>query len=583
MTRFDLGNGLVGDLTKLVETRLLIQANSGAGKSWLLRRLLESTHGKIQQIVIDPEGEFSSLREKFDYVLAAKSGGDTSADPRSAKLLAERLLELGVSAILDIYELKAHDRIRFVRLFLEALVNARKELWHPALIVVDEAHIFCPQTGEAESADAVKDLCTRGRKRGFCAVLATQRLSKLHKDAAAELNNKLIGRSGLDVDMKRAADELGFTDRASQQQLRHLDPGQFFVFGPALSSEVRRATIGAVQTKHPTAGARIAFTPPAPTAKIKAMLPKLADLPAEAEGRERSLAALEQDNARLKRELVQAQRAQPAPVAPAPKVERVEVPMLTAEDRGLLEKFTGVLAGLATDTRQFAADTAEAVNQVDGLLQRIRLKLEARVVETAPKWRTNRLPEVRSRNPSAIPDRARGSMPSGSKHSDGVSGVCQRVLDAMAELAVLGVDPAPRIQVAFLAGYSNLNSTGFAKAIGKLRTDGLITYPNSEDMALTASGRAHAEAPARPRTPDELHDRILSLLGGVHARVLRPLIAAYPESLGRMDLAGQAGYSNLNSTGFAKAVGRLRSLGFIDYPDSQSIVALPVLFLEARR
>jgi hypothetical protein len=56
-----------------------------------------------------------------------------------------------------------------VRLFLEALVNAPKKLWHPALVVVDEAHVFCPETGEAESGDAVIDLATRGRKRGFCA------------------------------------------------------------------------------------------------------------------------------------------------------------------------------------------------------------------------------------------------------------------------------------------------------------------------------------------------------------------------------------------------------------------------------
>ena len=100
---FTIGKGVSVDLETLVNSRLLIQANSGAGKSWALRRLLEQSHGHIQQFVIDPEGEFASLREKFDYVLAAKAGGDTLADVRTAKLLAERLLELGASAILDIY------------------------------------------------------------------------------------------------------------------------------------------------------------------------------------------------------------------------------------------------------------------------------------------------------------------------------------------------------------------------------------------------------------------------------------------------------------------------------------------------
>ncbi len=68
------------DLPTLLDTKLLVQANSGGGKSWLLRRLLEQSHSKVQQIVIDLEGEFATLREKYDYVLAGKEG-DTPADP----------------------------------------------------------------------------------------------------------------------------------------------------------------------------------------------------------------------------------------------------------------------------------------------------------------------------------------------------------------------------------------------------------------------------------------------------------------------------------------------------------------------
>ena len=145
---------LVCNIDTLVDTRLLLQSNSGGGKSQTLRRILEQTHGRVQQLVIDPEGEFSSLREKFDYVHAAAVDGDCLAHPRSAALLAQRLLKLGVSAILDLYELQAHDRVRFVRLFLEALINAPKTLWHPVLVVLDEAHLFAPEKGSAESTAA---------------------------------------------------------------------------------------------------------------------------------------------------------------------------------------------------------------------------------------------------------------------------------------------------------------------------------------------------------------------------------------------------------------------------------------------
>jgi hypothetical protein len=39
------------DLQSLLKTRMLIQANSGGGKSWAIRRILEQSQGKIQQIV----------------------------------------------------------------------------------------------------------------------------------------------------------------------------------------------------------------------------------------------------------------------------------------------------------------------------------------------------------------------------------------------------------------------------------------------------------------------------------------------------------------------------------------------------
>src|ERR1035437_387827 len=215
--KINIGIGI--DLEVGVESRFLITANSGAGKSYAIRKFLEETNGKIQQIVLDLEGEFASLREKYDFVVFGKDG-DVPINMRYAAKYATEILSLGVSAIIDLYELKHYERITFVKNFIDSMINSPKELWHPVLVIVDESHIFCPESSKAESADAVKDLCTRGRKRGFCAVLATQRLSKLNKDAAAECLNKLIGRTSLDIDMKRAADELGFNNKQDMLSLR---------------------------------------------------------------------------------------------------------------------------------------------------------------------------------------------------------------------------------------------------------------------------------------------------------------------------------------------------------------------------
>src|SRR5690606_16099043 len=110
------GSPISVDLARLIETRALIQANSGGGKSYAIRKLLEVTHGKAQQIVLDMEGEFATLRAKFDYILAGK-GGDIPADPRSGDLLARKTLALEASLSVDLYELKKHERIQFVKNF----------------------------------------------------------------------------------------------------------------------------------------------------------------------------------------------------------------------------------------------------------------------------------------------------------------------------------------------------------------------------------------------------------------------------------------------------------------------------------
>ncbi len=564
---FDVGPGLGCDLSALVDSRLLVQANSGGGKSFLLRRLLEQTHGHVQQLVIDPEGEFFTLREQFDYVLAAREGGDTVADPRSAKLLAERLLELGVSAVLDIYELRAQERIRFVRLFLEALVNAPKRLWHPVLVVVDEAHIFCPQVGQAESAGAVIDLATRGRKRGFCAVLATQRLSKLHKDAAAECNNKLLGRTGLDVDMKRVADELGFSGRDVVHSLRTLTPGQFYAFGPALCPAPDLVQVGPIRTSHPKAGARIATAPPPPTAKVKKLLPQLSDLPAEAASRQRTLEELERELAKARRELTLARKGGVTEVREKLVEKRVEVPVLKEGQLARLETLEERVAAAAHALGEVARATLQPVLQVMG----------ARGSNAAPAVSRSRLPV--SPKPGIVPA-SRGSVPRRppTEPSQGVTVPQQRILDALAWLEAVGILHPSRAQLALWSDVSP-TSGGYFNNLGALRSAGLVDYPAGGVVALTDAGRQAAQ-PSAPPTVEQVQAALCTKVGAAKAAILHHLIAIYPDEISRQDLAGAIGVSP-TSGGYFNNLGALRTLGVIEYPRPNYVVAQPVLFLES--
>jgi hypothetical protein len=560
--RFEIGEGLQCDLDALVDSRLLIQANSGGGKSWCIRRLLEQTFGHVQHLVIDPEGEFASLRDRFDYVLAARRGGDTAADPRSAKLLAARLLELKASAILDIYELKAHDRIRFVRYFLEALVDAPKALWHPALIVIDEAHVYCPQKGDAESANAVIDLATRGRKRGFCPVIATQRLSKLHKDAAAECNNKLIGRSALDVDMRRASEELGFAGREEQHQLRELEPGEFFAFGPGLSRTVTKVMVGGVQTEHPKAGARIAFTAPPPTEKVRALLPQLSDLPAEAEAERKDNETLRREVATLKREATLSRREQ-APPDEAVIERRIEVATAT-----LRKEHHGALAGESRQRGRLERVVRDATDTLTKLAERMAAAVNGqRPAPTPPPPIAPRMPPAMSPparyEPEATPA-APMSPEMSHEMSQEVPGIDQPlkkaerlILTALAQHMHLEPNGLALDHVAAISGYSG--GTGhFGNMLGSLRGLGLIEPERGSPIRITPAGlEALGDYEPLPTGP-ELVDWWCGKAPKAAREMLKYLASIYPESASLQDVADATNYAG--GTGhFGNMLGWLRT------------------------
>lgn len=616
MKMFAIGPGLSCNLDRLVDTRLLVQANSGGGKSWLLRRLLEQTHGAVQHLVIDPEGEFASLRERFDYVHAAKSGGDTAADPRAAALLAERLLELKVSAILDIYELKAHERVRFVKLFLDALVNAPKTLWHPALVILDEAHVYCPEQGNAESAGAVIDLATRGRKRGFSIVLATQRLAKLHKDAAAECNNKLIGRTTLDVDVKRAANELGLSEKDARLTLRQLTAGEFFAYGPAFAGEMNasgviQARAGAVVTTHPKAGGHRKFEAPPPTAAITKLLPNLKDLPAEAEERARSVADLHKDIANLRRELTAARKAQPTERAPTKadtekgekltdlkqtltryrraleeamkivvKVKAVDFPIESDEDRKALEQ------AVAAAVRQVTAPIEKRVTALAARVEGIKKTAgEAeRAIATLLDEKIDLSVRVQKAAPYTVaPARATQPLrPTRAVEGNGiVTPARQRILNALAFFHGIGVKKVDKIQLALMSGVPH-TSGGYKNNLGALRSDGYIDYPSAGDVALTETGHTQAVADNVPTTTDELHRAIQNKLPPAKWKIVETLIGAYPDAVSKADLASACDVPE-TSGGYKNNLGSLRSLGLIDYPSAGVVKAQAVLFLEDRQ
>ena len=262
------------DLEELLATRLLVQGNSGSGKSHLLRRLLEQSAPWVQQAIIDPEGDFVTLAERFGHLVI-----DAEAHTeRGLQLAGERARIHRVSTVLNLEGLDAENQMRRAAAFLGGLFEVARDHWYPMLVVVDEAQLFAPAVaGEVSdearklSLGAMTNLMCRGRKRGLAGVIATQRLAKLAKNVAAEASNFLMGRTFLDIDMARAADLLGM-ERRQAEAFRDLERGQFMALGPALSRRPLGLRIGPTDTQPRNATPRLMPLPEATLEDARAII-----------------------------------------------------------------------------------------------------------------------------------------------------------------------------------------------------------------------------------------------------------------------------------------------------------------------
>src|SRR3978361_179901 len=123
------------DLEELLATRLLVQGNSGCGKSHLLRRLLEQSAPWVPQIIIHPDGDSLALSDRFGHLLIDAE----DHTERDLQVAGERARIHRVSTVLNLEGLDAENQMRRAAAFLAGLFAGARDHWYPMLVVVDEA------------------------------------------------------------------------------------------------------------------------------------------------------------------------------------------------------------------------------------------------------------------------------------------------------------------------------------------------------------------------------------------------------------------------------------------------------------
>lgn len=571
------GNGNVRvDLDRLIESRFLVQTNSGGGKSWAIRYMCEQTHGRVQQIIIDREGEFATLREKYDYLLVGREG-DVAADIRSAKLLARKLLELGLSAVVDLSEMSLSQQRDYVRVFIEAINHLPRAFWKDCLIIIDEAHLFAPESGKGSSAalEAISMLLSTGRKRGFCGVLATQRLAKLNKDVSAECLNKLIGRTS-EEDLKRAADELAL-NKDSAKALRSLEPGTFWAYGPAIAAEPVFVHTGTVATHPPKRGASREAAPATPDA-VKKVLAELADLPKKAADEEHTLDELNREVASLRRQLTIAQKSGVERVvekkvvdhaATQAAVDKAVNAALWAERKKIVTDLRHVHSGLSKYLTPFLSFPS-AIGKLAELANSIADRNATQPVASAAARTQTRTTTGDQRVASTGGGITRRPAPEPRQSSsNGDLGKGEKIV-----LAAIAQYPegAARDQLSVLTGYKRSSRDTYIQRLasaGYVEADGSLIV--ATDAGIDALGSDYTPLP----TGDELLEFWFARLPEGERKILDALCEAYPDAVGRNQLDDVTGYKRSSRDTYIQ---RLRSRRLVEDAGRGEVRASGTLF-----
>lgn len=571
------------DLRILMKTRMLITANSGGGKSWLIRLLAELLFPHVQVIIIDPEGEFASLREKFGYVLVGK-GGETAADVRTAELLAHRLLEHKISAVCDIFELKPKARHEWIRVFIEALMEAPKRLWRHVVIIVDEAHKYCPEKGqgESEAIEAMLDLASRGRKRGYCPIFASQRHAKLSKNATAELLNRLVGPTFEEADIDRAVSDLSVPKekrREFMDEIKLLEEGNFNALGRAISKERILFKVGPVKTSHPEAGEEnFSAEPPPPPDKVKALLPKLADLPKEVEKKIATEAELRAEIRTLRTQLsakpkeVVIQKGPASAAKPVVKevtktvIQKVDVPVVNPILVKRIEAALGRAEKLFAKSMEIGRPIDEAAKTLRSSLGTLRMIATTKPVlpvapVTAAPVSVRQIPVPAAAKRIVVPKPVKAPIADGEFE---IKNPHRNILRALREFNNIDFDMPNRHQV---AGWLGIKVTGtFLNNLSSLRTAGLIEYQD-KNLVLTGAGLKESPNVEENPTNEGLFRNVCSSVKNPQASILKVLYERPGEWVSREDVAAAIG---IQVTGtFLNNLSTLHTAGMIKYGEGQ--------------
>jgi len=193
----------------------VIMADPRKGKSYTAAKTCEELcRNGVPFVIIDPEGEYYSLRERFIVFVVGvgkEENCDVSVGSEHAEALARQFLESRIPLIIDLSgtDVDEEETHGFLAEFMDHLIRQEATLRIPCLVVIDEADEYIPERGHktrGQDYAQFSKLVKKGGKRGIGTIIISHRPTWVAKDLLAKCQNWILMSQTYKDDLERIED-----------------------------------------------------------------------------------------------------------------------------------------------------------------------------------------------------------------------------------------------------------------------------------------------------------------------------------------------------------------------------------------
>ncbi len=153
----------------------------------------------------------------------------------------EELVKEGHASIID---MKGADpdlqRLIVYRICKEVFEGRKMNKIPPLMLVVEEAHNFCPERGfeKAVSSNILRTIASEGRKFGVGLLVISQRPARVDKNVISQCNTQIILRITNPNDIKALSKGLEFMSSEMEEEIKRIPQGVALLSSPGIEMPV---------------------------------------------------------------------------------------------------------------------------------------------------------------------------------------------------------------------------------------------------------------------------------------------------------------------------------------------------------